>query len=140
MKRALLVTLSAVPAVAVAPSFTAQGTACTPPRTCRRQPGLPRPDRPDGHGHGQPAQWSRNGAELTIVPAAGLPSASAFTTAVRYDGVPDRVEGAGFIHTDDGAVIIGEPHVVATCSRSTTIPATRRPTSSGSPSRPGWRS
>lgn len=64
--------------------------------------------------NGQPAQWTRSGAELTVEPAAGLPDGSTFSTVVRYDGVPTRVEGVGFIHTDDGAVVVGEPHVAAT--------------------------
>jgi len=54
---------------------------------------------------------------LVIDPAAGIPNGSAFRTVVTYDGVPVTLEDfgvSGFIHTDDGAIVIGEPHVAAT--------------------------
>jgi hypothetical protein len=66
----------------------------------------------------EPAEWSRDGTELTVTPAAGLPNGSTFTTVVRYSGIPHPIEDAfglsGFLATDDGAVIAGEPHVAAT--------------------------
>ena len=67
---------------------------------------------------GVPAQWSRSGHELTVVPASGLPAGSRFHVVVRYDGVPqtihDQFGQSGFIHTDDGALVVGQPHVAAT--------------------------
>ena len=46
-------------------------------------------------------------------------SDSDFTTVVVYDGVPETIDDAelgcsGFIHTDDGALVVGQPHVAAT--------------------------
>ena len=67
---------------------------------------------------GEPAEWTRDGAELTVTPAAGLRDGSTFTTVVRYSGIPHPVLDAfgesGFLATDDGAVIAGQPHVAAT--------------------------
>ncbi len=64
------------------------------------------------------AGWTRNGQELTVTPRKGLRSGSRFVTKITYDGVPvthgDGLLGIdGFIHTDDGALVIGEPHVAA---------------------------
>jgi hypothetical protein len=33
-----------------------------------------------------------------------------FTVVVDYSGIPESLEGAGFIHTDDGTLVAGEPH------------------------------
>jgi hypothetical protein len=64
---------------------------------------------------GRSATWSRSGGELTVKPRNGLRKGSKFTTVVRYDGVPQTLpDGSGFIHTDDGAVVIGQPDVAAT--------------------------
>ncbi len=66
------------------------------------------------------ASFSRDAHELTIVPARGLNKRSDFVVVVRYDGIPqsvvDPVLGSisGFIATDDGALIAGQPHVAAT--------------------------
>jgi hypothetical protein len=64
------------------------------------------------------ATWARSGGELTITPHSGLPADEVFVIRVSYDGVPKPVVGAlgesGFLHTDDGAVIAGQPHVAAT--------------------------
>ena len=64
--------------------------------------------------NGDPATWSRAGQELTITPQRRLKKDERFTVRVRYDGVPQRLEGAGFIATDDGFDIAGQPHVAAT--------------------------
>jgi aminopeptidase N len=72
--------------------------------------------------NGRAASWSRTEHELTVTPAHGLPKGRRFTTVVRYDGVPitqQLVLGpgftieAGFIHTDDGAIVAGQPEVAA---------------------------
>jgi hypothetical protein len=68
---------------------------------------------------GRPATWSRDGGELTVTPARGLRDGRRFTAVVRYDGVPQTIveEGlgtSGFMHTDDGTLVAGEPHVAAT--------------------------
>jgi Peptidase family M1 domain/Peptidase M1 N-terminal domain/Immune inhibitor A peptidase M6 len=68
---------------------------------------------------GKSAEWSRDGGELTIVPRRGLRKDHKFETVVRYDGIPATIENpvvgpSGFFHTDDGALVIGEPDVAAT--------------------------
>jgi Peptidase family M1 domain/Peptidase M1 N-terminal domain len=67
---------------------------------------------------GKQARWSRNSDhELVIWPRKKLNSGHRFTTVVSYGGVPrtqDLFGGvAGFIPTDDGAVVAGEPEVAA---------------------------
>jgi aminopeptidase N len=70
----------------------------------------------DGAG----ARWSRSDDhELIVTPQRPLAKGQRFTTVVRYDGVPrtQTIPGfdieSGFIHTDDGALIAGEPEVAA---------------------------
>jgi hypothetical protein len=67
---------------------------------------------------GSRAGWSRDGAELTVTPAAGIPRGERFEVVVVYSGVPETIEDifglSGFIHTEDGALVVGEPHVAAT--------------------------
>jgi aminopeptidase N len=64
------------------------------------------------------ATWTRDAAELTVTPPHGIRKHSLFVTTVRYDGVPktinDQYGPSGFFHTDDGALIVGEPHVAET--------------------------
>jgi hypothetical protein len=69
--------------------------------------------------NGRSAAWARDGGELSVSPRSGLPNGHLFTTVVHYDGVPKPIVGgqlplSGFIHTDDGALIAGQPHVAAT--------------------------
>ncbi|MEY2583640.1 MAG: hypothetical protein QOE09_3489 [Ilumatobacteraceae bacterium] len=70
--------------------------------------------------NGSRATFSREGSELTVVPNRGLRKSSTFIVVVRYDGVPEPVADplfggiSGFIATDDGALVAGEPHVAAT--------------------------
>jgi len=57
--------------------------------------------------------------ELLVTPATGLADGSEFTVDVRYAGMPASVSGAGlgsegFIHTEDGAIAIGEPKSAST--------------------------
>ena len=67
---------------------------------------------------GDPAGWERERGELTVTPRRGLRNHKGFTTVVQYRGVPEPVIDefgvAGFLHTDDGALVIGQPHVAAT--------------------------
>ncbi|MGH9022391.1 MAG: M1 family metallopeptidase [Acidimicrobiia bacterium] len=68
---------------------------------------------------GRTATWNRKGAELRISPRHGLRAGRRFVTRVRYDGVPEAltdpsVGAIGFLHTDDGAVVAGQPHGAAT--------------------------
>ncbi|WP_244928832.1 M1 family metallopeptidase [Nocardioides sp. W7] len=62
---------------------------------------------------GERARWSRTDHELTVTPRHPLRDDRRFTVRVVYDGVPEMLEGAGFIATDDGFDIAGQPHVAA---------------------------
>lgn len=69
--------------------------------------------------NGRPAPWSRSGGELTVRPTTVLARGSAFSVVVTYDGVPQTIGDpllgiSGFIHTDDGAIVAGQPDVAAT--------------------------
>ena len=62
--------------------------------------------------NGVPATYSRDGQELIITPAAGIPEGSAFEVAVWYAGAPELVADVGlegWIPTDDGAYVACEP-------------------------------
>ena len=64
---------------------------------------------------GRAASWRHRDGELTITPRSGLPDKASFLTVIEYRGVPQTLpDFSGFIHTDDGALVIGEPHVAAT--------------------------
>jgi aminopeptidase N len=69
---------------------------------------------------GRAARWRRKGGELTIVPRAFLRRRRAFTTVIAYDGRPKAASESGlgsddgFMPTDDGALVAGEPHGAAT--------------------------
>jgi aminopeptidase N len=62
---------------------------------------------------GRPTPFARDGGELTITPDGGLRQSRTFTVVVDYSGIPQSLEGAGFLHTDDGTLVAGEPHVAA---------------------------
>ena len=65
--------------------------------------------------NGVASAFSRTGGELTVTPAAGISQGTRFTTIVHYDGIPETLpDGSGFVHTDDGALVVGEPFVAAT--------------------------
>jgi aminopeptidase N len=64
--------------------------------------------------NGTPASWVRNGQELVITPSRLIPKGSAFTVVVPYSGTPQTVtdpdgSSEGWVYTDDGAVVVGEP-------------------------------
>jgi Peptidase family M1 domain/Peptidase M1 N-terminal domain len=68
---------------------------------------------------GRRATWSRDEGELTVTPQRPLRKHERFTTVVVYDGVPEPVGDpqigiSGFIHTDDGTLVAGQPDVAAT--------------------------
>ena len=63
------------------------------------------------------AGTERTGQELTVTPKTGLRDGKRFTVVATYDGIPETLQDfglSGFIHTTDGAIAIGEPHVAAT--------------------------
>ena len=85
------------------------------------RPRLHRPDGPLGHGRrAVPRSCAATGQELIVTPRHGiLPTGASFVVRIRYDGIPTAIEdpalGAnGWFHTDDGAVVVGEPHVAST--------------------------
>jgi hypothetical protein len=68
--------------------------------------------------NGRSAAWARDGSELIVTPSAGLRTGWHFKVVVRYNGIPeptfDPLLGlSGFIATDDGAVVAGQPHGAA---------------------------
>ena len=91
---------------------------------------------------GRNASWSRDAAELTVTPKSGLRRGHAFTAVVHYEGVPQFLdnEGDGVFPTEDGMLIIGEPHVAATWYPVNDHPPTRPATPSRPPFPPVSRS
>ncbi len=69
--------------------------------------------------NGHRATWRRHAGELTIDPkGAGLRRGQGFRTVVRYGGRPrlfqsQSLGAGGFFHTDDGAVVAGQPHAAS---------------------------
>ena len=67
---------------------------------------------------GDPAKWNRARGELTVRPQAGILDGTEFEVVVEYDGVPEALvefgEPSGFMQTEDGVVVLGEPHVAST--------------------------
>jgi aminopeptidase N len=67
---------------------------------------------------GRRADWGHRGDELVVTPAQGIREGRTFTTVITYDGVPQPLTEfgglSGFIHTDDGALVVGQPHVADT--------------------------
>ena len=64
--------------------------------------------------NGQAAAFTRDGQELVITPAAGLPAGQAFAVVVVYAGQPAVITDPdesieGWVPTDDGAFVVGEP-------------------------------
>jgi aminopeptidase N len=63
---------------------------------------------------GRPASFRRWGQELIVTPRQALRAGRDFTVVVRYAGVPDVItdpDGSieGWVPTDDGAYVVGEP-------------------------------
>jgi aminopeptidase N len=63
---------------------------------------------------GRAASFTRDGQELVITPQVRLRAGQSFTVAVYYAGVPEVItdpDGSieGFVPTDDGAFVVGEP-------------------------------
>jgi hypothetical protein len=61
------------------------------------------------------ARWTHADGELTITPDRGLRKHKTFEVRIAYDGVPrTQPDLSGFLHTDDGALEVGQPHGAAT--------------------------
>ncbi|SCG54810.1 M1 family metallopeptidase [Micromonospora coxensis] len=68
---------------------------------------------------GAAATHRRDGDELVVTPARGLPRGAGFTVEVAYAGVPTAVRdgelgSGGWLHTADGAIALGQPESAAT--------------------------
>ena len=69
--------------------------------------------------NGRNAKWSREGQELIVDPKGRLKDDRRFTAKVSYDGVPVEFEipgfgiPAGFMTTEDGVTVAGQPEVAA---------------------------
>jgi hypothetical protein len=67
--------------------------------------------------NGKTARTRRSDGELIVTPRSGLRKGSTFTAVFRYDGVPEPIEDlfglSGFLHTEDGALVMGQPHVAS---------------------------
>ncbi|MDH2414118.1 M1 family metallopeptidase [Nocardioides sp. CER19] len=68
---------------------------------------------------GSAARFSRSGDELTVTPRHALKDDARFTVVVSYDGVPQAIDDPalglnGWINTDDGALVAGQPYGAAT--------------------------
>ena len=64
--------------------------------------------------NGVAASYTRDGQELVITPATGIRNGTTFRVAVDYTGVPEVITDPdqsieGWIPTDDGAFVVGEP-------------------------------
>ena len=65
--------------------------------------------------NGQPAEFSRNGQELTIKPATPLKASESFTVEVTYSGIPEQIESVaipvptGWVIFDGGSFVLSEP-------------------------------
>ena len=64
---------------------------------------------------GRSARLAHEGDELTVTPSRGIRKGAQFVAVIRYAGIPQTLpDGSGFIHTDDGALVVGQPHVADT--------------------------
>ncbi|MFF5179575.1 M1 family metallopeptidase [Micromonospora sp. NPDC000316] len=66
-----------------------------------------------------PAIHTRTENELVIKPASGLIAGNGFVAEIAYEGVPKPLKNemlgdGGFLHTDDGAIALGQPESAST--------------------------
>ncbi|MET1133859.1 MAG: M1 family aminopeptidase [Aeromicrobium sp.] len=69
--------------------------------------------------NGRPARWRHVGDELTVIPRRALTKRARFHVVITYGGVPlvldePALGQSGVFPTDDGALIVGQPHVADT--------------------------
>ena len=62
---------------------------------------------------GRPARWSRHGQELRVQPERPIAKGARFRVRIGYSGVPRSLEFAGFLATETGATVEGQPHGAA---------------------------
>ncbi|SCL65056.1 Peptidase family M1 [Micromonospora citrea] len=68
---------------------------------------------------GAPARHSRKDDELVVTPATGLIAGNGFVAEIAYEGEPQPLRNetlgvGGFLHTDDGAIALGQPESAST--------------------------
>ncbi|MFG3418320.1 M1 family metallopeptidase [Micromonospora sp. NPDC048063] len=68
---------------------------------------------------GAPAKHSRRDDELVVTPASGLIAGNGFVAEIAYEGEPEPLRNetlgvGGFLHTDDGAIALGQPESAST--------------------------
>lgn len=68
---------------------------------------------------GDRARHRRDGDELVVTPARGLAQGSRFSVEIEYAGRPGTqvnspLGSGGFLHTEDGAIALGQPYSAAT--------------------------
>jgi aminopeptidase N len=68
---------------------------------------------------GADAKDKRDDAELVITPAEGIVKDTEFTVEIGYSGKPGPIKSpdfgeGGFLHTDDGAIALGQPESAST--------------------------
>jgi hypothetical protein len=64
---------------------------------------------------GRSADWTRDADELTVTPKKPLRKGDRFTTVLIYSGVPEALpDGPGWLQTDDGVLVAGQPHGAST--------------------------
>jgi aminopeptidase N len=68
--------------------------------------------------NGVPATFLPIGGELVVLPRTPIGVGTQFSVTVTYSGVPQSVNDSlgisGFLHTDDGAIVAGQPEGAAT--------------------------
>ncbi|WBB66468.1 M1 family metallopeptidase [Micromonospora sp. WMMD812] len=68
---------------------------------------------------GAPAKHTRKADELVVTPPHGLIAGNGFVAEIAYEGRPEPLENevlgvGGFLHTDDGAIALGQPESAST--------------------------
>ncbi|MBQ1071993.1 M1 family metallopeptidase [Micromonospora sp. C31] len=68
---------------------------------------------------GAPAKHGRKGDELVVTPARGLIAGNGFVAEIAYEGEPEPLRNetvglGGFLHTDQGAIALGQPESAST--------------------------
>jgi len=69
--------------------------------------------------NGADAKNERDDAELVITPSGGIVKDAEFTVEIGYSGTPGSIQSpdfgeGGFLHTDDGAIALGQPESAST--------------------------
>ncbi len=63
---------------------------------------------------GVDASFEREDSELTIVPGSLIAQQTEFTVTISYQGVPEPIDGIGWIALEDGSTVLSEPNGAST--------------------------